>query len=128
MIPSLFIEAMNLLPGQEVFFPTGSKPAARRLRDQLLDYKQKTLHIDPINIFPLDFTVSIKKGFVFVRAYKSGDSPKTAFVKGEDGKLTKISLKSVEASERERMTTLMRRDGFNEEEIEKALKGDNFNE
>lgn len=112
-----FGEALKLHPGEDLFIPVGNMQEGKEVRKALLLYKKRVMEHSPIEAFPIKVTIdqNIGERKIFVRLHKEGVSPELAFLRNEEGELTKIEIS---LGEETRIKRLMAKDGFSEEEID----------
>jgi len=117
VIEKWFETALGLAPGEDLYIPVGNVQEGKAVQRALLLHKKKMMEIAPIESFPIKITIdnNIGERKVFVRLHREGLSPETAFIRSVSKELIKVEI---DFGEKERIITLMKKDGYSEEEID----------
>lgn len=114
-----FDQAKKLAVGQALFIRVADKKEQTKVANEFEAEREAWAAIEPVlasQIFINKTLLERKQYVVLERKYRA---PFTAFMRGEDGKFSKLSIDP----DRKRMIKLMLKDGKGRGEIEEAVNG-----
>lgn len=113
-----WIEKLSLLNyGEELFIPAASRQEQKQTERIFVREHKLLAKIDPLQASRTHIYSTFRDQKFWVVLRKIDATPATAFVKGSDGKVARLSTESIEHSQRFRRLRLMLEDGLSLQEI-----------
>jgi hypothetical protein len=110
-----FEMAKELDPGKSIFLPVSSKKEQTEIARLLRELKNEYIKVDPDQAMSLLIDSMFKDGKYFVFMKKIYATPLIGFLRDAEGNMSKIDISGT--GDRNRMLTLMIKDGLSKAEI-----------